>query len=44
MSLHLKLEDKANDGNMVAQLGQGRDATSGVGAAIDRLEEHLSKR
>ena len=44
MSLHLKLEDKANDENMVAQLGQGRDEMSGVGAAIDRLEEHLSKR
>ncbi|KAK9221538.1 hypothetical protein WN944_009965 [Citrus x changshan-huyou] len=44
MSLYLKLEDKPNEGNMVAQLGQGWDATSGVGVVIDRLEEHLSKR
>lgn len=42
--LHLKLVDKANEGNMAAESGQGGDAKSGVGAAIDRLEEHLSKR
>lgn len=40
----MKLVDKANEGNMAAESGQGGDATSGVGAAIDRLEEHLSKR
>ncbi|KAK9221539.1 hypothetical protein WN944_009966 [Citrus x changshan-huyou] len=43
MTLYLKLEDKPNEGNMVAQSGQGWDATSGVGVVIDKLEEHLSK-
>ncbi|KAH9720265.1 mitochondrial import inner membrane translocase subunit Tim17/Tim22/Tim23 family protein [Citrus sinensis] len=42
--LHLKLVDKANEGNMAAESGQGGGAKSGVGAAIDRLEEHSSKR
>ncbi|KAJ4712359.1 Mitochondrial import inner membrane translocase subunit Tim17/Tim22/Tim23 family protein [Melia azedarach] len=40
--LHLKLVEKANEGNMGAP-NQGGEAKSGVGAAIDRLEEHLSK-
>ena len=43
MTLYLKLEDKPNEGNMVAQSGQWWDATSGVGVVIDKLEEHLSK-
>lgn len=42
--LHLKLVDKVNEGNMAAESGQGGGAKSGVGAAIDRLEEHSSKR
>lgn len=29
---------------MAAESGQGGEAKSGVGAAIDRLEEQLSKR
>lgn len=43
--LQLKLVEKANEGNMTAyhNSGEGGEAKSGVGAAIDRLEENLRK-
>ncbi|EXC26101.1 hypothetical protein L484_002913 [Morus notabilis] len=43
--IHLKLVEKANEGNPAAHLGsdQGGEKKSGVGAAIDRLEENLNK-
>lgn len=43
--IHLKLVEKANEGNPAAHIGsdQGGEKKSGVGAAIDRLEENLNK-
>ncbi|OMO59991.1 hypothetical protein CCACVL1_24494 [Corchorus capsularis] len=42
--IHLKLVEKANEGNMGAKdPGQRGEAKSGLGAAIDRLEENLNK-
>ncbi|KAL7161686.1 hypothetical protein ACSBR2_042207 [Camellia fascicularis] len=43
--LQLKLVEKANEGRMVAYSKQddGKEVKSGVGAAIERLEGHLSK-
>ncbi|KAL5749577.1 hypothetical protein ACOSP7_024180 [Xanthoceras sorbifolium] len=43
--LHLKLVEKANEENMAAypRSDQGGEVKSGVGAAIDRLEENLNK-
>ncbi|XP_030553717.1 uncharacterized protein LOC115757567 isoform X2 [Rhodamnia argentea] len=43
--LHLKLVDKANEGSLSASgdMDQRGGARSGVGAAIERLEENLSK-
>ncbi|XP_068309148.1 uncharacterized protein [Pyrus communis] len=41
---HLKLVEKANEGNAAAHPDSDqREARSGVGAAIDRLEENLNK-
>ncbi|KAM1147200.1 uncharacterized protein LOC126626180 [Malus sylvestris] len=41
---HLKLVEKANEGNLAAlPHSDQREATSGVGAAIERLEETLNK-
>lgn len=39
--LQLKLIEKANEGNMAAH--PDSDQRGGVGAAIERLEENLSK-
>ncbi|KAA8542287.1 hypothetical protein F0562_023577 [Nyssa sinensis] len=39
--LHLKLVEKANEGRVAAP--QSKEAKSGVGAAIERLEGHLGK-
>ncbi|XP_030473594.1 uncharacterized protein LOC115691164 [Syzygium oleosum] len=43
--LHLKLVEKANEGSLAASrdMYQRGEARSGVGAAIERLEENLSK-
>lgn len=43
--IQLKLVEKANEGNPAAHIGsdQGGEKKSGVGAAIDRLEENLNK-
>ncbi|KAA3454966.1 Mitochondrial inner membrane translocase subunit Tim17/Tim22/Tim23/peroxisomal protein PMP24 [Gossypium australe] len=42
--IHLKLVEKANEGNMAAKSsGEIGEAKSGLGAAIDRLEENLNK-
>lgn len=42
--IHLKLVEKANEGNIAAlQSGQSGEVRSGVRAAIDRLEENLNK-
>lgn len=43
--VHLKLVEMANEGNPAAhpELNQGGEAKSGVGAAIERLEESLKK-
>jgi len=41
--LQLKLIEKANESNMAAHPDSDQRARSGVGAAIDRLEENLSK-
>lgn len=43
--IQLKLVEKANEGNLAGHLDsdQGGDKKSGVGAAIDRLEEQLTK-
>ncbi|KAJ0048086.1 hypothetical protein Pint_15465 [Pistacia integerrima] len=42
--VQLKLVEKANEGSMAAYHNSGGgEAKSGVGAAIDRLEENLSK-
>ncbi|KAI6678957.1 hypothetical protein NL676_039753 [Syzygium grande] len=43
--LHLKLVEKANEGSLAASrdMDQRGEARSGVGAAIERLEENLSK-
>lgn len=40
--IHLKLVEKANEGVVTTQRGDAAK-TSGVGAAIERLEEHLNK-
>ncbi|CAI9114763.1 OLC1v1015559C2 [Oldenlandia corymbosa var. corymbosa] len=40
--LHLKLVEKANEGNTISA-GNPVEAKSGVGGAIERLEEQLSK-
>lgn len=41
---HLKLVEKANEGNLSAHPDSDqREARSGVGAAIERLEENLNK-
>ncbi|MBA0713564.1 hypothetical protein Golax_012590, partial [Gossypium laxum] len=41
--IHLKLVEKANEGNMAAKSsGEIGEAKSGLGAAIDRLEENLN--
>ncbi|GMI71476.1 hypothetical protein like AT5G63000 [Hibiscus trionum] len=42
--LHLKLVEKANEGNTTTKDSREmRDAKSGLRAAIDRLEENLNK-
>ncbi|KAK2663737.1 hypothetical protein Ddye_002311 [Dipteronia dyeriana] len=43
--LHLKLVEKANEGNMAAypHSNQGGEVKSGVEAAIDRMEQNLNK-
>lgn len=42
--IHLKLVEKANEGNIAAKdSGQREEAKSGLGAAIERLEENLNK-
>lgn len=42
--IHLKLVEKANEGNMAAKpSGEMGEAKSGLGAAIERLEENLNK-
>lgn len=44
--IQLKLVEKANEGNSAPHIGsdQGGEKKSGVGAAIDRLEENLNKQ
>lgn len=44
--LQLKLAEKANEGNPAAHIDsdQGGEKKSGVGAAIERLEENFNKR
>ena len=42
--IHLKLVEKANEGNTTAKYsGEMGEAKSGLGAAIERLEESLNK-